>query len=135
MGVYSEGTATSTLRIGSSSTGPHCGMPSRMASAPAVLKASSELSTLWKEPSVRVTDTSTTGWPSGPLRRYSRTPASTAGMYCLGMAPPTIMLAKVMPEPRGSGLISMWTSPNWPWPPVWRLKRPCWETGLRIASL
>src|SRR5579871_890873 len=26
-------------------------------------------------------------------------------------------------------------SANWPWPPLWRLKRACWSTLLRMVSL
>ena len=78
---------------------------------------------------------STTGKPSGPRDRYSRTPVSTAGMYCLGTAPPVTVSLKAKPEPRGSGLISMCTSPNSPWPPDCFLCRAWWLIWPRMVSL
>ena len=45
--VESEGAATVTFRIGSSSTGLHLGIASLMAMRAAILKAISELSTEW----------------------------------------------------------------------------------------
>ena len=38
------------------------------------------------------------------------------------------------PEPRGIGLISSTTSPNWPWPPDCFLWRPRWVADLRMVS-
>jgi hypothetical protein len=46
-GVASDGTATSTFNTGSSKTGRHCGMPSRMPICAAVRNAMSEESTEW----------------------------------------------------------------------------------------
>ena len=101
---------------------------------PAVRKASSELSTLWNEPSVSATATSTTRHPSGPLSIASLMPASTAGMYCRGITPPVILSSNWKPSPRASGRNSMTTSPYWPWPPDCFLCRPRWLAVLRIVS-
>ena len=133
--VNSLGTAILTWKIGSSSTGPHFGMPSRIASCAALRNAMSELSTVWYWPSVSVTAMSTTGKPSGPRARYSRTPASTAGMYCFGTTPPLIRSEKEKPAPRGNALISTCTSPNSPCPPDCFLCRACWLTEPRMVSL
>ena len=103
--VASLGTWISTSTMGSSSTGEHCGMPSVMAMRAAVLNAISELSTSWYEPSDRLTAKSTTGKPSGPWPIHSRTPCSTAGMYCFGTTPPVMVSVNRKPEPRGSGLL------------------------------
>jgi hypothetical protein len=80
---------------------------SLIAMRPAVRNASSELSTLWKLPSVSVTATSTTGKPIGPFIIASRTPCSTAGKYWRGIAPPLIRSSNLKPSPRGSGFSSI----------------------------
>ena len=43
-------------------------------------------------------------------------------------------LVNATPAPRGIGLISSTTSPNWPWPPDCFLCRPRWVTALRMVS-
>ena len=75
--LESDGAATVTFRIGSSSTGLHLGMASLMAMRAAILNDISELSTAWYWPSNSVASRSTTGCPSGPSLRYSRNPSST----------------------------------------------------------
>ncbi len=52
-----------------------------------------------------------------------------------GTTPPVILSSNLKPEPRGSGLMSSTTSPNWPWPPDCFLCRPRTVTGFRIVSL
>ncbi len=64
----------------------------------------------------------------------SRTPCSTAGIHCRGTTPPVMRWLKAKPEPRGCALISMVTSPNWPWPPVCFLCRACWVTPPETVS-
>ena len=59
--VADDGTWIFTCMIGSSSTGAQFGMPSLMAMRAAVWNAASEESTVWNEPSVSATATSTTG--------------------------------------------------------------------------
>ena len=57
-----------------------CSIAALKASEPAILNAISEESTLWYDPSVRVTRKSTTGFPdSHPRWRASWIPFSTAG--------------------------------------------------------
>jgi hypothetical protein len=86
-----------------------------MAMRPAWRKAMSEESTEWYDPSISVTATSTTGKPpSVPRCRKSDTPISTDGMNERGTTPPVIFSSNWKPEPRGSGLMSSTTSPNWP---------------------
>src|SRR3989304_2897259 len=60
----SSGTATSTVMIGSKRPGFACRTPFLKASDPAILKAISEESTVWYDPSYTVTLTSTTGYPA-----------------------------------------------------------------------
>src|SRR4051794_6444677 len=48
--------------------------------------------------------------------------------------PPTTFSWNSKPAPRGTGLISSTTSPNWPWPPDCFLCRPRWVIDLRIVS-
>ncbi len=85
---------------------------------PAILKAISDESTVWKEPSIREALKSTTGYPATtPSAIASTMPFSTAGMYCRGMTPPTILSANSKPLPRGRGSISSQASPYWPRPP------------------
>ena len=93
---------------------------------PAILKAISEESTVWYEPS-----------KSSPARRSSRSrraalsgstsrmPFSTAGMNWRGMTPPTMPSTNSKPVPRGSGETPTQESPNWPRPPVCFFTRPC----------
>ena len=130
----SAGTLTVTASIGSSSTGSAFPSPSCIAMRVAVAKAMSLLSTEWKPPSSSVTATSTTGWPSGPLRVASSAAWPTAGMKRFGTAPPTTFSSKWKPEPRGRGATWIFTSANWPWPPVWRFSRACWTTAWRMVS-
>src|ERR1051325_6496739 len=55
-------------------------------------------------------------------------------MKFLGMAPPKISLANSNLAPRGRGSILIQQSPNWPWPPVCFLWRPCTSAWPRIVS-
>ncbi len=55
-------------------------------------------------------------------------------MYCFGTTPPTIRSPNTNPVPDSPGSNSMTTCPNWPCPPVWRLKRLSILAGLRIVS-
>ena len=59
--MNSSGVTTSTAMIGSSSTGFARRAASRNAIEPATLKAISEESTSWEDPSMSVTRTSTIG--------------------------------------------------------------------------
>ena len=59
--MNSSGVTTSMDMIGSSSTGPAPGAPSRTAINPAIRKATSFESTSWKLPSIASTATSTIG--------------------------------------------------------------------------
>ena len=59
--MNSSGMVTSTLMIGSRIAGSAFSKASLMASEPAILKAISDESTSWNEPSKSVTLTSTTG--------------------------------------------------------------------------
>ena len=61
-------------------------------------------------------------------------PFSTAGMKFLGIEPPKISLANSNLPPRGSGSILIQQSPNWPWPPVCFLCRPCTSALPRMVS-
>ena len=68
----------------------------------------------------------TTGYPAiGPRSAASTIPRSTAGMYCRGITPPTILSSNTKPEPRGSGARRIQQSPYWPRPPVCFLCLPC----------
>ena len=58
-------------------------------------------------------------------------PFSTAGTNCRGMEPPKMSSTNSKSEPRGSGSIVILQSPNWPWPPVCFLWRPCASTRRR----
>ena len=61
-------------------------------------------------------------------------PFSTAGMNCRGIEPPKISSTNSNSLPRGSGSIRILQSPNWPWPPVCFLWRPCASTRAVIVS-
>ncbi len=61
-------------------------------------------------------------------------PFSTAGIYSLGIAPPTIASSKTKPAPFSLGSISISTSPYWPLPPDWRTKRWRARAGRVIVS-
>ena len=105
--MNSSGVTTSTLKIGSRSTGLARRAASLKASDPATLKAISDESVSWYLPSVSVTRTSTSGKPMrGPLSIASSTPFSTAGMNSVGTEPPRILLMKSKPSP-GAGSTSM----------------------------
>ena len=71
---------------------------------------------------------STTGKPSGPgLQIVAHARLDRRDVVACGTTPPVIVSVNWKPEPRGSGLISITTSPNWPWPPDCFLWRPrCW---------
>ena len=129
-GLNSAGTLTVTACTGSSITGSAFASPSCIAMRVAVAKAMSLLSTEWKPPSSKVTATSTTGWPSGPLRVASSAAWPTAGMKRRGTAPPTTFSSKWNPAPRGRGAIWIFTSANCPWPPVCRFSRACLHDGM-----
>ena len=45
-------------------------------------------------------------------------------MYWRGTEPPKILFSNEKPSPRPSGQMSIFTSPNWPWPPLCFLCRP-----------
>src|SRR5690554_3905159 len=88
--IYSSGTVTSTLITGSRSTAPPLFMASLNAIEPAILNAISLESTSWYEPSYTTALIPSTGYPpSIPAFAASSIPAPTAGMYSLGIAPPT----------------------------------------------
>ena len=57
------------------------------------------------------------------------------GMNWRGTTPPVIFSTNWKPEPRGSGLISSTTSPNWPWPPDCFLCRPRISVALADGLL
>jgi len=59
--MYSSGISMSILTMGSSSVGLHCSTPFLNPMEPAILKAISDESTVWKDPSKSETRTSTTG--------------------------------------------------------------------------
>ena len=91
--IYSSGTVTVTFMIGSKSTGSAFLIADLNAIEPAILNAISEESTSWYEPSYNVTFTSTTLYPASiPDSIAPCIPWSTAGIYSLGIAPPTIEL-------------------------------------------
>ena len=69
------------------------------------------------------------------LQDSPSTPISTEGMNWRGTTPPVIFSANWKPVPRGNGLMSRTTSPNWPCPPDCFLCRPRISTPLRIVSL
>ena len=78
--------------IGSSRIGLALRAASLNAMVPAILNAISDESTSWYLPSVSVARTSTVGYPaSTPAVMASWMPASTEGMYSLGMRPPVIL--------------------------------------------
>ena len=61
-------------------------------------------------------------------------PFSTAGMKFLGMDPPKMSSTNLKSEPRGRGFRRIRQSPNWPWPPVCFLWRPCASAEALIVS-
>ena len=79
---------------------------------------------------------STTGYPAKiPCSIASRTPFSTAGIYCLGIAPPKILLSNSNSFPRSSGSTSNQQCPYWPCPPVCFLYFPSTFVFFVIVSL
>ena len=134
--VNSLGTAILTWKIGSSSTGPHFGMPSRIASCAALRNAMSDESTVWYWPSVSVTAMSTTGKPSGPrVEILAHAGLDRRNVLLRHHAAGDPYRRRTKPAPRGNALISMCTSPNSPWPPDCFLCRACWLTEPRMVSL
>ncbi len=88
--IYSSGIVTSTFIIGSSNTGFAFFIASLNAIEPAIWNAISLESTSWYEPSHTVACTPSTGNPpSTPACDASSIPSPTAGIYSLGIAPPT----------------------------------------------
>ena len=61
-------------------------------------------------------------------------PFSTAGMNWRGIEPPKMSSTNSNSPPRGSGSNFTLQSPNWPWPPVCFLWRPCASVGAVIVS-
>ena len=61
-------------------------------------------------------------------------PFSTAGMNCRGIEPPKMSSTNSKSLPRGSGSNFTLQSPNWPWPPVCFLCRPCASVAAVIVS-
>ena len=134
--MYSSGVVIEIFMMGSSRTGPASAAAFLNAREPAILKAISDESTAWKEPSSRVTWKSIHGNPPRtPFWHDSIIPFSTAGIYCLGIAPPTILLTNSKPFPLGSGSKRIQQSPNWPWPPVCFLCLPWTLIVLVMVSL
>ena len=66
--------------------------------------------------------------------RASWMPFSTAGTNCRGMEPPKMSSSNWKSLPRGSGSTLILQSPNWPWPPVCFLWRPCASVDAVIVS-
>ena len=66
--------------------------------------------------------------------RASWMPFSTAGTYCRGIEPPKMSSSNWKSLPRGSGSTRILQSPNWPWPPVCFLWRPCASVAAVIVS-
>jgi hypothetical protein len=62
----------------------------------------------------------------------SRMPFSIEGMNSFGMIPPTMPFSNTKPVPRSPGSRSITTWPYWPWPPVWRTKRPSTFWAVRV---
>ena len=103
---------------GSSRMGLAWAAASRNQARPAILKASSDESTSWLLPSVRVTLRSTAGNPaSTPLLMASRMPSSTGLTNSLGTAPPVTVESNSY-SPPGWGSSVAFTTANWPEPPV-----------------
>ena len=91
--------------IGSSSCDLPFVSPSRAPMEPATLKAISEESTSWYDPSTSLTRTSTTGNPpSTPVCSDSRTPCSTGLKYSFGTAPTDDLLLELDPR---TGLVRL----------------------------
>ena len=61
-------------------------------------------------------------------------PFSTAGTNCRGIEPPKMSSTNSKSLPRGSGSTLILQSPNWPWPPVCFLCRPCASVAAVIVS-
>ena len=61
-------------------------------------------------------------------------PFSTAGTNCRGIEPPKMSSTNSKSLPRGSGSTLILQSPNWPWPPVCFLCRPCASVATVIVS-
>ena len=66
--------------------------------------------------------------------RDSWMPFSTAGTNCRGIEPPKMSSTNWKSLPRGSGSTRILQSPNWPWPPVCFLWRPCASVDAVIVS-
>ena len=73
-------------------------MASLKAKIPAILKAISEESTSWKDPSTKETLKSITGYPA-MTAPASSIPSKVGLMNSLGMAPPTILFSNSIPFP------------------------------------
>ncbi len=115
--VNSSGEVISSFITGSKSLGPAFFKQSLVAIMAAVLKAISDESTSWNEPSSKVALTFTTGKPCRiPSMRACLIPDSTAGIYSRGMAPPTILFTNSKLSSPGSRRRTIWA--NWPLPPV-----------------
>ena len=72
--------------------------------------------------------------PSSQVDVYKRQPFSTAGKKFLGTLPPNTFSSKTTCSlSQGSKL--MMTSPNWPWPPVCFLWRPCFWPVLSLIHI
>ena len=66
--------------------------------------------------------------------RASWMPFSTAGTNWRGIEPPKMSSTNSKSLPRGSGSTLILQSPNWPWPPVCFLWRPCASVAALIVS-
>ena len=66
--------------------------------------------------------------------RESWMPFSIAGTNWRGIEPPKVSLTNSKSLPLGSGSNFTLQSPNWPWPPVCFLWRPCASTVALIVS-
>ena len=89
---------------------------------------------------VRAVEDASPGSPPSGSRRGSRAcarpgcPFSTAGTNCRGIEPPKMSSTNSKSLPRGSGSNLILQSPNWPWPPVCFLCRPCASVAAVIVS-
>ena len=133
--MYSSGTVTLTLMIGSRITGWHLFFISLTASEAAILNAISEESTSWYDPSWSVALTSTIGYPAKtPPARASCKPLSVTGMYSLGTTPPTTASTNSYPLP-GFGSKLTQTCPYCPLPPDCLMYLPSQSPAAWIVSL
>ena len=98
-------------------------------------KATKKVALKISQPSVKKAFRSTVGYPAiMPPAAASRNPASIGPKYSLGSTAPDISFSNWMPSPRPRGSSRRVTSPNWPWPPVWRMNRPCAAAIFVIVS-